>query len=201
VIYGAGFDSRAVRFLNPDSDIRVFEIDTALTLDAKAKQFNKRKVTKPEDNIYIPVDFNKEKIRPKLLSSQFNIHKKSLSVLEGIIMYLSHDAVDETFRLISDYSAPGSLLVFDYIYSSVLRRENKYFGESSIYNRVMKDNEEWTFGIEEGEIENFLNRYRFNLMEHLDSNIIENKYFRNDSGQVITKVNGTHCIVLASKPD
>jgi len=90
-------------------------------------------------------------------------------------------------------------MVFDYIYSSVLRRELKYYGESAIYRRVKKDNEKWTFGIEEGGIERFLNSYNFTLLEHLDSNTIENKYFKDESGNLITKVNGTHCIALARR--
>ena len=81
-----------------------------------------------------------------------------------------------------------------------MRQENKYYGEKSIYERVKKDHEGWTYGIEEGEIKNFLNSFNFNLRDHLDSNTIENRYFKNESGKVITKVNGTHCIVLAEKP-
>jgi len=199
VIFGAGFDSRAIRLTDQNNDIKVYEIDTYFTLDAKTKQFRKRGIVKPENNIYIPIDFDKEEIILKLDDSSFNISKKTLFILEGLIMYLSEKAIDETFKLINNYSLPGSLLVFDYIYASVLRQELKYFGEKSIYERVKKDGESWTFGIEEGEIENFLNQFNFNLIEHLDSNTIENKYFKNESGKIITKVNGTHCIVLAKK--
>ena len=199
VIFGAGFDSRAIRLTDQNTNIIVYEIDTYFTLDAKTKQFRKRGIAKPENNIYIPIDFDKEEIKLKLDDSSFNISKKTLFILEGLIMYLSEKAIDETFKLINNYSLPGSLLVFDYIYASVLRQELKYFGEKSIYERVKKDGESWTFGIEEGEIENFLNQFNFNLIEHLDSNTIENKYFKNESGKIITKVNGTHCIVLAKK--
>jgi len=199
VIFGAGFDSRAIRLLDLNTNIKVFEIDTYFTLNAKTKQFGKRRIVKPENDILIRIDFNKENILPKLLDNQFDINKKTLSILEGITMYLSQDAVNKTFKLIYNYSSIESLIAFDYIYASVLRKEGKYFGESSIYNRVKKDNEEWTFGIEEGEIENYLKQFKFTLIEHLDSNIIENKYFKTVSGEIITKVNGTHCIVLAKK--
>jgi len=199
VIFGAGFDSRAIRLTDQNTNIKVYEIDTNFTLNAKTKQFGKRGLVKPENNIYMPIDFDKEKIKLKLDDSSFNISKKTLFILEGLIMYLSEKAIDDTFKLINDYSLPGSLLVFDYIYASVLRQELKYFGEKSIYERVKKDGESWTFGIEEGEIEKFLNYYNFNLIEHLDSNTIEDKYFKNESGKIITKVNGTHCIVLAKK--
>jgi len=197
---GAGFDSRAIRFHNSKvNNIKVYEIDTNHTQNAKVRQLIKRRIKIPGNNIYIPVDFDKENIRTRLTDNKFSLNKMTLFILEGLTMYLSHDAIDETFKVIYDYSAPGSLVVFDYVYASVLRRELKYYGESAIYKRVKKDNEKWTFGIEEGEIESFLNSHNFSLLEHLDSNIIENKYFRNESGRFITKVNGTHCIVLAER--
>lgn len=199
VIFGAGFDSRAIRLLDLNTEIKVFEIDTSFTLDAKSKQLYKRKIVKPENNIYIRIDFNKEGLFPKLLDNNFNINKKTLTILEGITMYLSQNAVEETFKLIFNYSATDSLIVFDYVYASVLRKEGRYYGESAIYSRVKKDCEEWTFGIDEGEIENYLKKYNFTLIEHLDSSIIENKYFKTESGEILVKVNGTHCIVLAKK--
>jgi methyltransferase (TIGR00027 family) len=198
VIFGAGFDSRAIRHLDPISNIKVFEIDTYHTLNAKIKQLKKRNIARPDTNIYIPIDFNKENIVTKLYDNQLNTNKKTLSILEGLTMYLSHSAVAETFELIYDYSASGSLVVFDYIYASVLRRELKYYGESAIYTRVKKDKEQWTFGIEEGGIESYLSTFKFDLIDHLDSNSIEKKYFHDSSGKSITRVNGTHCIALVT---
>lgn len=200
LIMGAGFDSRAIRFLDlKGSNIKVYEIDTSHTLDAKARQLKKRGVIIPANNIYITIDFNKENLKTQLADSKFNLDKKTLFILEGLTMYLSHEAIDETFKLISDYSAQGSLIVFDYIYASVLRREMKYYGENAIYQRVKKDNEKWTFGIEEGEIESFLDSYQLSLLEHFDSDKLEQKYFKNEFGNLVTKINGTHCIVLAQK--
>jgi len=47
-------------------------------------------------------------------------------------------------------------VVFDYIYASVLRRENKFYGEKEIYNTVSRAGEGWTFAIEDGHIKKFL---------------------------------------------
>jgi len=199
IIFGAGFDSRALRLTGNRTDVRVFEIDTKLTLEAKKKQFLKRDITIPENNTYIPVDFDKEDIKEKLKEYKIPINNKTLFILEGLIMYLSKEAVDYTFKIIHEYSAPGSLVVFDYIFASVLRQEEKYFGEKEIFERVKKDEESWTYGIEEGEIEDFLSTYSLDLLEHLDSVTLEKKYFTDNTGRIISKVNGTHCIVLARK--
>jgi len=197
LIMGAGFDSRAIRLLQGRNNVKVYEVDACTTLEAKLKQYKKRKISYPANNIHIPVDFEKEDIKARLKEAGFSKKKKTLFILEGLIMYLTQEAVTATFRLINECSPPGSLAVFDYIYASALRKENKYYGESAIYNRVKKDNEKWVFGIEEGQINEFLSQNNLALVEHLDSNVLENKYFKDETGKIITKVNGTHCIVLA----
>jgi methyltransferase (TIGR00027 family) len=199
LIMGAGFDSRAIRLLDSNDNVTVYEIDTYFTMEAKLRQYEKRKIHKPENDIFISIDFEKEDIRTKLNESGFDRNKKTLFILEGLIMYLSQKAVAELFDLISDYSSSSNLVLFDYIHASVLRRENRYYGEKAIYQRVKKDNEKWIFGIEEGQIDSFLNNYNFSLVKHLDSIVLENKYFKNESGIRITKVNGTHCLVLAKR--
>jgi len=199
VILGAGFDSRAIRLLNEDDEVIVYEVDIHTLIKAKIKQYKKRKIQLPVNDILIPVDFEKENIKAKLMQYGFNKNKLTLFILEGLIMYLSAKAVNETFNIIAEYASKGSLMVFDYVHASVLRNENKYYGEDDIYRRVKKDNEQWLSGIEEEHIGNFLSDYKFSLSEHLNSNAIENKYFRNNNGKLITRVNGTHCIVLAEK--
>ncbi len=199
LILGAGFDSRAIRLLGFNDHINVYEIDTDFMIKAKLKQYKKRKISQPENNIFIPIDFNKEVLSTKLNENGFKGNKKTLFILEGLIMYLSKEEVKEILKLIYDYSSSGSLVVFDYVYASVLRREKKYYGEKAIYRRVKKDKEQWIFGIEEGKIGDFLQDHKLSLVEHLDSIALEKKYFIDESGTIKTKINGTHCLVLAKK--
>jgi len=199
VILGAGFDSRAIRLLDEKDRIRVYEIDINITINAKLKQYKKRKIKLPDYDTFIPVDFEKENIRTKLNECGFNRNKKTLFILEGLIMYLSEYTVMETFSFITDFSSQGSIIVFDYVHASVLRLENKYYGENAIYNRVKKDNEQWIFGIDESEIDKFLMNFNLSIVDHLNSKVMEERYFKDDSGRIVTKVNGTHCIVLAKK--
>ena len=198
VILGAGFDSRAIRLLDEKTSVRVYEIDVYHTINAKLKQYRKRKIKLPDYDMLIPVDFEKENIKTKLNEFGFS-NKKTLFILEGLIMYLPENSISETFSFINENSSQGSVVVFDYVHASVLRLENKYYGESAIYNRVKKDNEQWIFGIDESEIEKFLMNFNLSLVDHLNSKVIEERYFKNDSGRIVAKVNGTHCIVLAKK--
>ncbi len=199
LLFGAGFDTRAIRFLDNNQNIKVFELDAKYTQEAKINQFKKRKVKSPENLVYIPIDFNKEKIEDKLDEYKFLKNEKCLFILEGLIMYLDEKSVNNTFRIIHEYAGNNSQVVFDYIYASVLRKENLYYGEKSIHKTVLNASEPWTFGIEKGEIGDFLLKKGFRLIEHFNSEELEKKYFKNNTGKTVGRVNGTHCLALAGK--
>jgi O-methyltransferase involved in polyketide biosynthesis len=114
-------------------------------------------------------------------------------------MYLSTEAVDNTFRFISEVSGMGSLVVFDYIHSEVLRGENRYSGEKDAVKRVAKLGEAWTFAIEEKEVGNFLAKYNIQLQDQSRTQDLESRYFKNSKGIQVGKISGTHAIVTGIK--
>jgi methyltransferase (TIGR00027 family) len=199
VIFGAGYDSRALRFSRLNKGTRIFELDAPITQEGKLDAYRSRKLVIPENLVFVPVNFNKESLAKKIAQAGFVSGKKTLFLLEGVIMYLSQDAVDNTFRFIQDVSGTGSMIVFDYIYAGVLRKENKYYGEGEIYKTVAQAGEEWTFAIEEGGIERFLGGYGFSLVDQSDKQKLEDKYFRNSRGLIVGQINGTHAIVTGIK--
>lgn len=199
LIFGAGFDSRGIRFSNARSHTGIFELDVPVTQNAKIQQLEKRKIEIPSNIVFVSIDFAKENLEEKLSGAGFLRNKRSLFILEGLIMYLSEKVVRSTFQIIQRYSAENSEVVFDYIYASVCREENQLYGEKEIFNTVKKAGEGWSFGIENGEIENFLKKYDFRLVEHLNSRNLEERYFRSDTGNIVGKINGTHCIAHAIK--
>jgi methyltransferase (TIGR00027 family) len=196
LIFGAGLDSRGIRF-SDNAQSKLFELDSPLTQETKIKRLEKRKIRVPKNIYYISIDLNKESLRKKLDENAFQKDKKSLFILEGLVHYLDENSVKDIFQIIKEYSSNGSLVVFDYIYSSILKRENRYYGESEMLNMAKDANEGWTFGIEEGEIEAFLKSLDLRLLEHYNSTDLEERYFTSNSGEQISRVNGTHCIALA----
>jgi len=199
LIFGAGFDSRAVRFAKYNIKTRIFELDSPYTQNAKINQFKKRNVPIPDNTIFIPVDFNVDSVSEKLELNGFRRDKTTLFIMEGLVMYLNEEAVAELFKLIYRLAVPGSRLVFDYIYASVLRQENIYYGERDIYRRVNSVQESWLFGIEEGKIEAFLGNYNFTLIQNLAAEDLEKMFFKDEFDNIIGKVNGTHCIAYVKK--
>lgn len=199
LLFGAGFDTRAVRFAEKNMKTKIFELDTHHTQTAKIEQFKKRNISIPKNTVFIPIDFHVDSVSEKLESNGFNRNKTTLFIMEGIIQYLNREAVDELFKLIYELAVPESRAVFDYIYASVLRRENIYYGEKDIYGKVNSVQEPWLFGIEKGGMEAFLKNYNFRLIQNLDSEDLEKMFFRDESGNIVAKVNGTHGIAYVKK--
>lgn len=199
LIFGAGFDTRAIRFHELNENTQVFELDVPITQQAKIEQYQNRNIAIPTELHFIPVDFDKEFLPEKLDKAGFKRGKRSLFLMEGLLMYLQPASVAETFQTVQKYAGKGSLIVFDYVRASAIKKEGRAFGEDKIVNMVSGAGETWFFGMEQGQIEQFLSRYAMRLMDQKDATELEETYFTDNVGKLIAHINGTHCIVTAEK--
>jgi len=199
LIFGAGFDTRAVRFRDALRDTRVFELDVPVTQEAKIRQYRKRRVPVPPNLTFIAIDFDKESLPAKLDEAGFRKGRRDLFVLEGLVMYLQPESVDATFRTIREYAGAGSRVVFDHIHASVMREGDAHYGGAEIVDTVSHADEHWHFGLEKGEVAKFLDGYDMGLVDHKDAKDLERAYFSDPNGRVVARVNGTHCLVTAEK--
>jgi methyltransferase (TIGR00027 family) len=199
LIFGAGFDSRAIRFTEKNMNTKIFELDSLHTQTVKIKQCRKKDISIPRNTIFIPMDFHVDSLSEKLELNGFKRYKPTLFIMEGIIMYLNKEVVDELFKLIYQLALPESSVIFDYVYASVLGRENIYYGEKDVYEKVNSLREPWLFGIEKGETEAFLKNYNFNLIQDLNSEDLEKMFFRDEQGNIMAKINGTLSIAHVKK--
>jgi methyltransferase (TIGR00027 family) len=197
VLLGAGMDTRALRFASKNQGTRIIELDIERTQHPKIAILNRKQVELPKELCFASIDFNKQDLSDVLMNAGFQKDQLSLFLWEGVTMYLNSDAVDNTLTFIIESSHKGSRVAFDYIFASVLRQENKFYGEKEIFDTVSQAGEGWTFGIEEGEIEEFLTERGFRMMSHYTPSQLEKRYFTSDDGSVLRRINGTHCIVEA----
>jgi len=198
VLLGAGMDTRALRFKNKNGGTKIFDLDIPATQQPKREILNRKRVPLPEELVFVPIDFNRQGLSEPLLAAGYQENQRSLFLWEGVTMYLTPGAVDSTLAFIRNSAAKGSMVVFDYIYASVLRRENRFYGEKEIFNTVSRAGEGWTFGIEEGEIEDFLSERGFRVISNHTPSTLEKAYITADDGTLFGRINGTHCIVVAS---
>ena len=197
VLLGAGMDTRALRFREGNRGTKVFELDIRTTQRPKLEILVRKRIPLPEELVFVSIDFNQQSLSEALLAAGYQEGQRSLFLWEGVTMYLAAEAVDRTLAFIRD-SAPGTRIAFDYIYASVLRRENRYYGEKEIFQRVSRAGEGWTFGIEEGEIETFLSDRGLRLAAHHAAPGLQKEYLTADDGSIFGRINGTHAIAVAS---
>lgn len=197
LILGAGFDTRALRFQSEAGYSRVFELDVPITQKAKLDQYARRGLSIPANIEFIPINFDNELLSEKLTGTGFRRNQRNLFVLEGLLMYLQPESVDQTFRVIEDFAGTGSIIVFDYVRASVLRQAGSCYGEREIVKTVAKAGERWHFGIQERELEGFLKKYGMRIGDHMDAHKLERIYFTDASGKVLGRINDTHCLVKA----
>jgi methyltransferase (TIGR00027 family) len=197
VILGAGMDTRALRFADKNHGTKIIELDIEKTQKPKIEILNRKHVTLPGELVFASIDFNQESLSDVLAKAGYQKDQQSVFLWEGVTMYLHSDAVDGTLSFIRESSQKGSSVAFDYIYDSVLRQENKFYGEKEIFQTVSQAGEGWTFGIENGEIGSFLSERGFKMISHYTPTELEKRYFRADDGRIVSRINGTHCIVQA----
>lgn len=197
VLLGAGMDTRALRFQDRNKGATIFDLDIHATQRYKRELFERKKVVLPETLVFAPIDFNKQRIADVLAQAGYRDGQQTLFLWEGVTMYLEAEAVDGTLAFIRASAAKGSIVVFDYVRASVLRRENTLYGEKGGYDRVAKAGERWMFGIEDGAIEGFLIERGFRLLAHYMPSDLEAAYLTADDGTRLGRINETHCIVIA----
>jgi methyltransferase (TIGR00027 family) len=197
VLLGAGMDTRALRFQAKNKGAMIFELDIDSTQRYKRKVYKRRKTALPDTLVFVPINFNKQRLADVLSETGYREGQQTLFLWEGVTMYLEAEAVDRTLAFVRNSGAGGSIIAFDYIYASVLRRENTLYGERGGFDRVAQVGERWTFGIETGAIEGFLVERGFKMLAHYTPSDLEAAYLAADDGTRFGRVNGTHCIVVA----
>ena len=199
LLFGAGFDTRALRFYSKSEHTRIFELDSPLTQKAKIQQYGRRNLRIHSNLVFIPIDFEKDSLPAKLDMAGFKKGRRTLFILEGLLMYLEPAAVRSTFQTIRNYSGRGSRVVFDYVQASVLRREGSLYGENKLAQTVSKAGEKWRYGIEPDEIVSFAAAYGLEVSNHMCARELEATYFQIGRGRPVARINGTHCIVTMER--
>jgi len=197
VLLGSGMDTRAFRFQDKNKGTTIFDLDIHATQRYKREILERKKIALPDTLVFAPIDFSKQRIADVLSEARYREGQQTLFLWEGVTMYLEPEAVDGTLSFVRNSAAEGSIVAFDYVRASVLRRENTLYGEKGGYDRVAKAGERWTFGIEDGAIERFLAERGLKLLSHYAPADLEAAYLTAEDGTKFGRINETHCIVIA----
>jgi methyltransferase (TIGR00027 family) len=113
VVLGAGLDGRAFR-LRELEGLRVFEVDHPNTQRDKKERLAKAELQPIADVVFVPVDFEKDRLDESLREAGLSSTIPSFWIWEGVTVYLTPDAVRSTLLAIASSSAPGSRVALTY---------------------------------------------------------------------------------------
>jgi methyltransferase (TIGR00027 family) len=114
VLLGAGFDCRAHRLRGELGQVRWFEVDHPAT-QARKREALAGAAGAPA---YVAWDFERQEVAAlpdALAAAGFDKTRPSLTILEGVIPYLTEPAVAATLAAVRAYAGPGSRVVLNYI--------------------------------------------------------------------------------------
>jgi len=123
VLLGAGFDCRAWRLPALD-EVAVFEVDHPAT-QAKKRALMEREPARARV-VFVPWDFEREpleRLRARLGLDGHDPRAATMTISEGVLPYLTEEAVEATFATVARYSGPGSLFTFTYFDRALLTED------------------------------------------------------------------------------
>ena len=196
VVLGAGYDTRAYR-IEELKDVKVFEIDHPNTQSFKIQKIGDIFGSLPDHVTYVPVDFEEETFDQKLFDNGYDSSKKTLFIMEGLVMYIPPKAVAKTLLFIVENSGEGSHVIFDYYPESVVDGTCKLEIGTNIRNHVAEQGEPLQFGIKEDKIEDFLTEFGFSGIQNVTSENYRDLYFlgKNENRDVCELLYFAHAVV------
>jgi methyltransferase (TIGR00027 family) len=183
VILGAGYDTRAYRIPRPEGKVRVFELDDVATLKLKVARVKIALRSFPKNIVFVPIDFNREKLEERLFQSGYNKNLKTFFIWEGVTTYLTPEAVDQTLVFIARNSGPGSSVVFDYYFESVVDGTSDSTEARKLRESAARMGEPLLFGINSDRLESFLSSRGFDLAQHRKAESLKEMYFKGKGQQ------------------
>ena len=181
VILGAGYDCRAYRIEELKNGVTIFEVDYPATQNKKRHVLGTVLNEIPAHVVFVPYQLEEKGFGEQLFEMGYDKSKKSLFIMEGLIMYLKPASVKELFTSISHYSCPGSEVVFDFFPSGIEDGSINHRGGKNMYLWAMTKEEPFKFGIDKEQLPQFLSEVGFHNVNTVAAEECRDKYFRGNN--------------------
>lgn len=171
LLLGAGFDARAARFANALGEVTVFEVDHPATQAQKRGVLSRRGAPSARV-VYVPWDFENRplgELPDHLASLGHDRAAPTLTIWEGVTMYLTDRALDASVAAVAALSAEGSPFAMTYMTPDTLRRMRTMLP-------FLRRSEPFRRGWERGAIGGWLAERGFSLREDHGSAALGNRY-------------------------
>jgi len=180
VVLGAGYDSRAFRFADRLGARPVFEVDHPATQGRKERilaALGKRRELPPVDVRRVSIDFQRQSLEKRLDKAGFDHARSTFFIWEGVSMYLTREAVKATLGTLARIAPVGSELVFDawFLLDEPDLRATAFRLSANLLHVL---GEPVTFSLHPEDVEPFLARQGFALLEVARAHDLELRYAR-----------------------
>lgn len=175
VLLGAGFDCRALRLMDRATDAKVYEIDHPATQARKRQVLGAHAAPCVR---YLPFDFEHDALSNlprKLGELGFDARASTLTLWEGVTMYLSEQAIADSVEAVRSFSGQGSTLAFNYIDNDALKRPA--LGLKAITHVVKRAGEPYQFGWHPEGLGAWLNARGFELTRDVSEHELALQYW------------------------
>lgn len=162
VVLGAGYDCRALR-LPELAGSQVYEIDHPSTQDHKLAVLRRLGATSPAN--YLAWDFEThpmDDLPAALAEAGHDPAALTLTIWEGVTMYLTEGAIDASLRAITTWSPPGSELAMTYRPQALL--EKRSLATRTLMAAMRMIGEPYKFGWVSEQLPAYLNARGFELV-------------------------------------
>ena len=164
VLLGAGYDCRAARFPRELAGVTVYEVDHPAT------QTEKRRVlaafgAASAHVVYLPWNFEEAPVADlpaHLATAGHDRTHATLTIWEGVTMYLTPPTIEATVAAVRDLSAHGSPFALTYFDRAAI--DHPPLREKLVQAVVARLGEPFRFGFEPRMVPSFLDRHGFTLL-------------------------------------
>ncbi|BBO70833.1 SAM-dependent methyltransferase [Desulfosarcina alkanivorans] len=181
VIIGAGYDSRAYRMDGIGGRVTVFELDDPATQQDKRGKLEAA-IGAPLDHVrYIAMDVGRDSIKERLADNGYDADKKSLFILEGLVPYISAEALAGLLGFIA--AGRRHAVVFDYLPPSVVDGTCRWVEGRNMHREVLSHGEAFRLGFSHDELDRLLRDRGFDVVENVNAPDLKTRYFHGASAR------------------
>lgn len=197
VLLGAGYDCRALRM--PElAGAQVFEIDHPATQGHKLSTLERLGAKSPAH--YVTWDFETrplDELPEALADAGHDPGRPTLTIWEGVTMYLSEGAIDASLRSIASWSSPGSQLAMTYFAKSRLAKPS--FATRIVQAAVARLGEPWTWGWIPDELPAYLEERGWTLLEDISTPDAARALMPADLARSVTRADSRVALAMVSE--
>jgi methyltransferase (TIGR00027 family) len=175
VVLGAGLDTFAYR--NPFPALRVFEVDFPATQEGKRAMLAEAEIALPAGLTFVPLDFEHKTLAAGLAEAGFDAGSAAFFGWLGVVPYLTLDAFRSTLAAIAKLPA-GSAVSFDYAVAPETLSPLGRKAFDALAGRVAAAGEPFQLFFTPQQMESELRRAGFQRVEQLDSERLNERYFK-----------------------